>query len=57
MQIMTKEHKHSLNGGIMSEDTGGFLPLQISKIDIPKHYPKLLHPLHGIDKILIRFYI
>ena len=41
----------------MSEDTGGFLLLQISKINIPKHYPKLLHPLHGNDKILIGFNI
>ena len=43
-------------GGIISEDIGGFLLLQISKINIPKHYPKLLHPLHGNDKILIGFY-
>ena len=41
----------------MSEDTGGFLLLQISKINTPKHYPKLLHPVHGNDKILIGFNI
>ena len=49
--------KISTKGGIISEGTGGFLLLQISKINIPKHYPKLLHPLHGNDKILIRFNI
>ena len=36
----------------MSEDIGGFLPL--SK-NIPKNYPKLSYPVHGNDKILVRF--
>ena len=40
----------------MSEDTEGFLLLQISKKN-SKHYPKLLHPVHGNDKILIGFNI
>jgi hypothetical protein len=48
---MVYEGDFWLQGGIMSEDTGGFLLLQISKINIPKHYPKLMHPLHGNDKI------
>ena len=33
-------------GGIMSEDTGGFLLLQKH---IPNFYPKLFHPIHGND--------
>ena len=31
-----------------SEGSGGFLLLQK---DIPNIYPKLLHPVHGIDKM------
>jgi hypothetical protein len=41
----------------MSEDIGGFLLLKISKINIPEHYPKLLHLVHDNDKILIQFII
>ena len=42
-------------GGIISEKSEGFLHLQLSKKNTPKHYPKLLHPVHGNDKILIGF--
>ena len=37
-----------VKGGIMSEYTGRFVLLQK---DIPNLYPKLLHPMHGIDKM------
>ena len=39
-------------GGIMSEGTGEYLLLQNN---IPNIYPKLLHPEHDNDKILIAF--
>ena len=34
----------------MSENTGN---LQISRLNIPKHYSKLLQPVHGNDKMSI----
>ena len=34
----------------MSENTGN---LQIFRMNIPKHYPKLLHPVHSNDKMSI----
>ena len=34
-------------GGIMSESTEN---LQIARISIPKHYPKLLYPVHENEK-------
>ena len=43
---MTILEKRLGKGGIMSEDTGRFLLLQKY---IPSLYPKLLHPVHGID--------
>jgi len=42
-------------GGIISEKSEGFLHLQLSKKNTPKHYPKLLHPVHGNDKLLIKY--
>ena len=42
-------------GEIISEKSEGFLHLQLSKKNTPKHYPKLLHPVHGNDKILIKY--
>ena len=39
-------------GGFKSEDVEGFSNLQKY---IPFFYPKLLHPVHGNDKILIAF--
>ena len=41
-------------GGIMSEDTGGFLLLQKQ---IPNIYPELLHQVYGNDNILRAFNI
>ena len=37
-------------GGLKSESAGGF---SIAIIDIPFYYPKLLGPVHGIDKLII----
>ena len=42
-------------GGIISEKSEGFLHLQLSKKNTPKHYPKLLHPVHGNDKAFLQF--
>ena len=42
-------------GGIISEKSEGFLHLQLSKKNTPKHYPKLMHPVNGNDKILIKY--
>ena len=39
-----------VKGGLKSESAGGFF---IVIINIPFYYFKLLHPLHGINKILI----
>ena len=39
-------------GGFKSEDVEGFSNLQKY---IPFFYPKLLHPVHGNNKILIVF--
>ena len=39
-------------GGFKSEDVKGFLNLQKY---IPFFYPKLFHPVHGNDEILICF--
>ena len=39
-----------LKGRITSESTGN---LQIARIKIPKHYPKLLHPVHDNEKLPI----
>ena len=36
----------------MSEDNGGFLPLPKN---IPKNYLKLSYPVHGNDKVLVKF--
>ena len=47
---MTILEKRLGKGGIMSEDTGRFLLLQKY---IPTLCPKLLHPVHGIDKMSI----
>ena len=44
-------------GGFMSEKSGGFLLLQFLQTYTPKNYPKLLHPVQGIDKILLEFNI
>ena len=41
-------HNYFGKGGIMSEDTGGLLLFQKN---IQNLYPKLLHPVHGIDKM------
>ena len=41
-------------GGLKSEGTGGVLLLQKK---IPNIYPKLLHPVHIIDKIFIAYNI
>ena len=40
-----------LKGGFLSEKSGGFLLLPTFPKNIPFYYPKLLHPVHGIDKI------
>ena len=45
----------STKGWIMSEKYEGFLHLQFSKQNTPKHYPKLLHPVHDNDKILTKY--
>ena len=42
-------------GGFLSEKSGGFLLLQTLQKHTPFYYPKLLHPVHGIDKIIIEF--
>ena len=39
----------------MSEKSGGFVLLQFLQTYTPKNYPKLLHPVQGIDKIMIEF--
>ena len=39
--------------GFLSEKSGGFLLLPILQKNIPFYYPKLLHPVHGIDKMSI----
>ena len=44
-------------GGFMSEKSGVFLLLQFLQTYTPKNYPKLLHPVYGIDKILVQFNI
>ena len=46
---------NSLNtkGGIISESTGN---LQISRRNIPKQYPKLLHPEYDNDKMSILYF-
>ena len=38
-------------GGFLSEKSGGFLLLPTLQKNIPFYYPKLLHPVHSIDKI------
>ena len=43
-------NRHKAKGGLKSESGGGF---SIAIINIPFYYPKLLHPLHGIDKMSI----
>ena len=37
-------------GGLKSESAGGF---SIAVINIPFYYPKLLRPVHDIDKLMI----
>ena len=52
------EHKTRLvcaKGGLLSEKSGGFLLLPTLQKNIPFYYPKLLHPVHGVDKIIIEF--
>ena len=39
----------------MSEKSGGFLLLKFLQTLTPKNYPKLLYPVHGVDKIIIEF--
>ena len=39
---------------MISENTEN---LQISRISITKHYPKLLHPVHGNDKMSILIWL
>jgi hypothetical protein len=39
----------------MSEKSGGFLLLKFLQTLTPKNYPKLLHPVHAIDRILVEF--
>ena len=41
-----------VKGGIMSEDIGGFLHLPKN---IPKNCLKLSYPVHGNDKVLVKF--
>ena len=41
-----------IKGGIMSEDNRGFLPLPKN---IPKFCLKLSYPVHGNDKVLVKF--
>ena len=41
-------------GGFLSEKSGGFLLLPTLPKNIPFYYPKLLHPVHSIDKIIIK---
>ena len=36
-------------GGFLSVKSGGFLFLPILQKNIPFYYPKLLHPVRGID--------
>ena len=38
-------------GGFLSEKSGGFLLVPSLQKNIPFYYTKLLHPVHGIDKI------
>ena len=47
-----KNSKLIPKGGIMSEDNGAFLPLPKN---IPKNYLKLSYPVHGHDKLLVKF--
>ena len=37
--------------GFLSEKSGGYLLLPTLPKSIPLYYPKLLHPVHGIDKM------
>ena len=37
-------------GGLKSESAGGF---SIAILNIPFYYPKLLRPVHGIEKLII----
>ena len=46
--LHSEESLECSNGIFKSEGSGGFLLLQK---DIPNLYPKLLHPVHGIDKM------
>ena len=41
------------DGFCLSEKSGGFLLLPILQKNILFYYPKLLHPVHDIDKIII----
>ena len=43
--------------GLLSEKSGVFLLLRTLQKNIQFHYLKLLHPVHAIYKILIKFYI
>ena len=47
-QLYSEEPLECSKGTFKSEGSGGFLLLQK---DIPNLYPKLLHPVHGIDKM------
>ena len=40
-------------GGFLSEKSGGFLLLPTLPKNIPIYYPKLLHQVHGNDKMSI----
>ena len=51
-QILAED---TAKGGFLSEKSGGFLLLPTLQKNIPFYYPKLLHPVHSIEKIIIKF--
>ena len=50
---MGRKRPIKTKGGLKSESAGYFFIAIFAIINIPFYYPKLLHPLHSIDKMSI----
>ncbi len=58
MKILTFNRKNceqKLKVALFQKVKDNFFIAQIAKIIIPFYYPKLLHPVHGIEKSIIYF--
>ena len=53
IHICIQCYHNMAKGGVLSEKSGGFLLLPNLQKNIPFYYPKLLHPVYGIDKMSI----